>query len=321
MAGSATATAGSIPAAPAHAADRMDPKRLIAFFAMVLGMFMSILDIQIVSASLAEIQAGLSAGTDEIGWVQTAYLIAEVIMIPLSGTLARIISTRYLFAISAAGFTMASASGRNGDEYRPDDRLPCHSGLHRRRHDPLGLRGRLHDLPAVEACDCLADHWPHRDAGADHRPDGRRLPEPCLLLALAVPGQYRARYHRHDRHLEFHRFRQAGTVALQEVRLVRPAVYGCFPWRTGICAGRRQFERLVQRQLHRHRRRCLRRRLCRLFLPGLHGGISGRRSHGLCQPQFLLWFGVLLRHGHRPLRAHLYLSGLSRPHPRLRSRR
>ncbi|MBB3658258.1 DHA2 family multidrug resistance protein [Rhizobium sp. BK650] len=109
MAGSATATAGSIPAAPAHAADRMDPKRLIAFFAMVLGMFMSILDIQIVSASLAEIQAGLSAGTDEIGWVQTAYLIAEVIMIPLSGTLARIISTRYLFAISAAGFTMASA--------------------------------------------------------------------------------------------------------------------------------------------------------------------------------------------------------------------
>ncbi|MGO6906050.1 DHA2 family efflux MFS transporter permease subunit, partial [Rhizobium ruizarguesonis] len=79
------------------------------FFAMVLGMFMSILDIQIVSASLAEIQAGLSAGTDEIGWVQTSYLIAEVIMIPLSGTLARIISTRYLFAISAAGFTMASA--------------------------------------------------------------------------------------------------------------------------------------------------------------------------------------------------------------------
>lgn len=109
MAGSATATAGTIPAAPAHADERMDPKKLIAFFAMVLGMFMSILDIQIVSASLAEIQAGLSAGSDEIGWVQTSYLIAEVIMIPLSGTLARIISTRYLFAISAAGFTMASA--------------------------------------------------------------------------------------------------------------------------------------------------------------------------------------------------------------------
>ncbi|WJH40899.1 DHA2 family efflux MFS transporter permease subunit [Aliirhizobium terrae] len=109
MAGSATTTAGSIPSAPSQATDSMDPRRLIAFFAMVLGMFMSILDIQIVSASLAEIQAGLSAGSDEIGWVQTSYLIAEVIMIPLSGTLARVVSTRYLFAFSAAGFTAASA--------------------------------------------------------------------------------------------------------------------------------------------------------------------------------------------------------------------
>src|SRR3954463_2201210 len=96
------------PMQPAKSAP-LDRRRTFAFFCMVFGMFMSILDIQIVSASLAEIQAGLSAGTDEIGWVQTSYLIAEVIMIPLSGTLARIISTRYLFAFSAAGFTAASA--------------------------------------------------------------------------------------------------------------------------------------------------------------------------------------------------------------------
>ena len=69
----------------------MDPRRVFAFLAMVFGMFMSILDIQIVSASLAEIQAGLGAGSDEIAWVQTSYLIAEVIMIPLSGVLARIV--------------------------------------------------------------------------------------------------------------------------------------------------------------------------------------------------------------------------------------
>ena len=61
---------------------------------MVFGMFMAILDIQIVSASLSEIQAGLSASADEISWVQTAYLIAEVIMIPLSGFLSRVLSTR-----------------------------------------------------------------------------------------------------------------------------------------------------------------------------------------------------------------------------------
>jgi len=102
----ATATIG---ARPVPAADAMDPRRTIAFLAMVFGMFMAILDIQIVSASLSEIQAGLSASTDEISWVQTAYLIAEVIMIPLSGFLGRLLSTRVLFTISAAGFTAASA--------------------------------------------------------------------------------------------------------------------------------------------------------------------------------------------------------------------
>ena len=54
-------------------------------------------------ASLTEIQAGLSASANEISWVQTAYLIAEVVMIPLSGFLSRALSTRMLFAISAGG--------------------------------------------------------------------------------------------------------------------------------------------------------------------------------------------------------------------------
>jgi len=94
--------------APAVPDEHIDPKKAIAFLAMVFGMFMAILDIQIVSASLAEIQAGLSASSDEISWVQTSYLIAEVIMIPLSGFLGRLVSTRILFSVSAAGFTAAS---------------------------------------------------------------------------------------------------------------------------------------------------------------------------------------------------------------------
>ena len=75
---------------------------------MVFGMFMAILDIQVVSASLSQIQAGLSASSDEITWVQTAYLIAEVIMIPLSGFLSRAMSTRLVFVLSAGGFTAMS---------------------------------------------------------------------------------------------------------------------------------------------------------------------------------------------------------------------
>lgn len=78
------------------------------FMAMVFGMFMAILDIQIVSASISEIQAGLSASPDEAAWVQTSYLIAEIVMIPLSGWLSRLLSTRVLFALSCAGFTVFS---------------------------------------------------------------------------------------------------------------------------------------------------------------------------------------------------------------------
>jgi DHA2 family multidrug resistance protein len=99
----ATATASASAASPPLTA-----RTLIGFFAMAFGMFMAILDIQIVSASLAEIQAGLSASADEITWVQTSYLIAEVVMIPLSGYLSRLLSTRILFVISASSFTVMS---------------------------------------------------------------------------------------------------------------------------------------------------------------------------------------------------------------------
>jgi DHA2 family multidrug resistance protein len=105
---SAPASPGRTGMAQPMPESKLDPMRLLAFMAMVFGMFMAILDIQIVSASLSEIQAGLSASADEVAWVQTSYLIAEVIMIPLSGFLSRAFSTRYLFTISAAGFTAMS---------------------------------------------------------------------------------------------------------------------------------------------------------------------------------------------------------------------
>ncbi|WP_321336944.1 DHA2 family efflux MFS transporter permease subunit [Breoghania sp.] len=88
--------------------EHIDGRKLFTFMCMVFGMFMAILDIQIVSASLSDIQSGLSASSDEIPWVQTSYLIAEVVMIPLSGYLSRMLSTRWMFAISAGGFTIMS---------------------------------------------------------------------------------------------------------------------------------------------------------------------------------------------------------------------
>src|SRR6476646_2411538 len=103
-----SATPGAVMNPADAAAERIPPRRIFAFLIMVFGMFMSILDIQIVSASLNEIQAGLSASQSEVSWVQTSYLIAEVIAIPLSGFMSRALGTRLLFAISASGFTVAS---------------------------------------------------------------------------------------------------------------------------------------------------------------------------------------------------------------------
>src|SRR6202140_412443 len=104
----ATTVPPTMLSAPAAPLERIEPRRLFAFLIMVFGMFMSILDIQVVSASLPDIQAGLSASSTEVSWVQTSDLIAEAIGIPLSGFLSRAFGTRLLFAFSAAGFTGAS---------------------------------------------------------------------------------------------------------------------------------------------------------------------------------------------------------------------
>ncbi len=83
-------------------------QRIFAFALMCLGFFMATLDIQIVASSLRDIGGGLSASQDELSWVQTAYLIAEILVIPMSGWLSKVFSTRWLFVASALGFTATS---------------------------------------------------------------------------------------------------------------------------------------------------------------------------------------------------------------------
>ncbi len=107
------ATLPSLPFAPVSGAESpisglSEGRKLIIFGLMAFGQFMALLDIQIVAGSLNSIQAGLSAGPDEIAWVQTAYLMAEIVMIPLAAFLSQALSTRWLFTASAALFTVAS---------------------------------------------------------------------------------------------------------------------------------------------------------------------------------------------------------------------
>jgi MFS transporter, DHA2 family, multidrug resistance protein len=84
-------------------------RKFLIFAVMAFGQFMALIDIQIVAASLNDIQAGLSAAQEEISWIQTGYLIAELVMIPFSAFLSQALSTRWLFVASAGLFTLASA--------------------------------------------------------------------------------------------------------------------------------------------------------------------------------------------------------------------
>ena len=80
----------------------------IGFAMMCVGMFMAILDVQVVATSLPTIQSALAIPPERMSWVQTAYLIAEVIAIPLTGFLTRALTMRWLFVAAVSVFTLAS---------------------------------------------------------------------------------------------------------------------------------------------------------------------------------------------------------------------
>src|SRR5438046_10527907 len=88
----------------------VSPKTWIAVIASTLGAFMAILNIQIVNASLADIQGAIGAGTDDGAWISTAYLTTEIIAIPLTGWLASVFSVRRYLITNAAPVPLSSAA-------------------------------------------------------------------------------------------------------------------------------------------------------------------------------------------------------------------
>ncbi|WP_414645659.1 DHA2 family efflux MFS transporter permease subunit [Bradyrhizobium sp. 27S5] len=91
-----------------HCTDSPSAATWAGFLLMCLGMFMAILDIQVVATSLPTIQRALAISPDAMSWIQTAYLIAEVIAIPLTGLFTHALSLRWLFVIAVSLFTVAS---------------------------------------------------------------------------------------------------------------------------------------------------------------------------------------------------------------------
>src|SRR5690348_12660645 len=99
-----------MPAATAPVSAHVPAKTWIAIIAATLGAFMAILNIQIVNSSLADIQGAIGAGIDDGGWITTSYLITEIIVIPLTGWLARAFSLRLYLLTNAVLFLVFSAA-------------------------------------------------------------------------------------------------------------------------------------------------------------------------------------------------------------------
>ncbi|WP_458646484.1 MDR family MFS transporter [Pseudomonas sichuanensis] len=80
----------------------------IAVMSVMLGAFMAVLDIQITNSSLKDIQGALSATLEEGSWISTSYLVAEIIMIPLTAWLVQLLSARRLAVWVSLGFLASS---------------------------------------------------------------------------------------------------------------------------------------------------------------------------------------------------------------------
>jgi len=109
-AASADTSSDRAPTAATPAAPSVSAKTWLAVTGATLGAFMAVLNIQIVNASLADIQGGIGAGIDDGGWISTSYLIAEIVVIPLSGWLAQVFSMRIYLLTSAFLFLLFSAA-------------------------------------------------------------------------------------------------------------------------------------------------------------------------------------------------------------------
>jgi MFS transporter, DHA2 family, multidrug resistance protein len=85
------------------------PNRGWITVSIMLATFMQGVDTTIANVALPHMQGSMSASQDQIAWVVTSYIVAAAIMTPLTGWLATRFGVKYVFLISVAGFTVASA--------------------------------------------------------------------------------------------------------------------------------------------------------------------------------------------------------------------
>ncbi len=88
--------------------EAVSPRKWLALFGVMLGAFMAVLDIQITNSSLKDISGAIGSSIDEGSWISTAYLVAEIVTIGMSGIMGSIFSIKRYLLFSATGFLIFS---------------------------------------------------------------------------------------------------------------------------------------------------------------------------------------------------------------------
>jgi len=108
-----SATTGSVAvrpslAAPARKTARAEPPVILITLTTMLGLIMAIVDTSIVNVALSNMAGTLGASIDEVGWVATGYILANVVIMPLNGWLTARFGRKNYYAACIAIFTLAS---------------------------------------------------------------------------------------------------------------------------------------------------------------------------------------------------------------------
>src|SRR5258708_33827956 len=99
--------AASAPAAAASL-ERSAPHKWLVALAVMLGATLEVLDTSIVNVSLPHMQGSFSASRDEVTWILTSYIVANGIMIPLTGWISSRFGRKRYFMASVIVFVVAS---------------------------------------------------------------------------------------------------------------------------------------------------------------------------------------------------------------------
>ena len=153
---------------------------------------MAILDIQIVASSLTNMGSALAIPIYRLTWIQTGYLMAEVIAIPLTGLLTRALTLRWMFVLATLGFTLASLGCALSTDITAMIAIRVLQGFCGGMLIPPVFTSVFIMLPEKHRVSGHHRRGRCRDDRPGHRAGDRRLSYRDIFLALDIPDQYSA---------------------------------------------------------------------------------------------------------------------------------